>query len=67
MYCMLETCEGASYDGSKDDMGDKMITDKIINNVKVFKVGDKCINKSILNSGMIIGLDTLASVSIFTY
>ena len=60
---MLETCEGESY--GKDDIGDKILIDKTINNVMVFKVGNKCMNKSITNSGTIIGLDTLASISIF--
>ena len=58
-------CDDEIYGEGNDELYDSVMGNKIKVEVKVYKVGAIGNNKSLLESDMVIGLDTLAAVSIF--
>ncbi len=63
---MLELCDGLCYDDKVSEIKlDEIMNDKIKSRIKKFEVCAVQDNKSLLVSETVVGLDTLAAVSIF--
>ena len=63
---MLEFCDGLCYDDEMSELKlDEMVNNKVKNKIKKFEVCAVQDGKSLLVSETVVGLDTLAAVSIF--
>ena len=63
---MLELCDGLCYDDEMSEMKlNGMVNNKMKNKIKKFEVCAVRDGKSLLVSETVVGLDTLAAVSIF--
>ena len=63
---MLELCDGVSYDDEVNEVKlNGIVSDKEKSKIKKFNVSTVNESKSLLVSETVVGLDTLAAVSIF--